>query len=231
MEFLPDGFESLKSEKKYWKMSQMKEGENRLRIVMKPIAGWVDWKENKPIRFKPECRPKQSVDPLKPVRAFWDMYVWDYAREDLFVLEVTQNTIIKCLMSLATDPDWGDFRNYDIKIKKEGTGKDTTYNVTAVPHKPIGENILRALDACPVRLEALYEGKDPWNDLVPSPHVSLFISPKEVAEIESLVKHSPDIKAKLLKWLQIDKVESIPSEYLEKTMKAIHAHLEKQGAA
>ncbi len=163
--FLPDGFESMKMEKPYWRLAQMKEGDNKLRIVTRPIAGWVDWQDNKPLRYRPEERPKSSVDPLKPFKAFWACYVWDYARESLFILEITQGGVLKALSAFGGDADWGDFTKYDIKIKKEGQGKDTKYHVTPMPHKPLSEAIEKALKSSPVRLEALYDGGDPWNDL------------------------------------------------------------------
>ena len=62
MDFLPEGFEHLKSNNSYWKMSEMKLGENRFRIVQRPIAGWIDWEGNKPLRFKPEKRPEKQID-------------------------------------------------------------------------------------------------------------------------------------------------------------------------
>jgi hypothetical protein len=163
MTFLPEGYENLKSTKNYWKLSQMKEGDNRLRIVGRPIAGWIEWKDNKPLRYKPSDKPKKPVDPLKPLRPFWDCYVWDYDREDLFILEITQSGILKALSNIAEDEDWGDFTQYDIKIKKEGNGMETRYSLTPLPHKPISEQIVDALASSPVRLEALYESGDPWD--------------------------------------------------------------------
>lgn len=166
--FLPDGYDSMKMDKPYWRLAQMKEGDNKLRIVSKPIAGWIDWQDNKPLRFRPENKPKSSVDPLKPFKPFWACYVWDYARESLFILEITQGGVLKALSAFGSDSDWGDFTKYDIKIKKEGTGKETKYHVTPMPHKPISDVIALAIKKIPVRLEALYDGGDPWNDLVAS---------------------------------------------------------------
>ncbi len=51
---LPIGFEKLRTEKPYINISKLTEGEHRYRIVGRPIAGWVDWKDKKPYRFKPE---------------------------------------------------------------------------------------------------------------------------------------------------------------------------------
>jgi hypothetical protein len=90
MNFLPEGYETLKTEKKYMRPAQLKDGENRIRIVCRPIAGWIDWKDKKPYRYRPSAKPKFSFDPKEPINAFWSLYVWDYARADLFILEVTQ---------------------------------------------------------------------------------------------------------------------------------------------
>jgi hypothetical protein len=163
MNFLPEGAEHLRTEKPYWKMSQMVEGDNKIRIVMRPIAGWIDWVDSKPVRSRPDERPSKSFDEEKPMKPFWAMYVWDYARKSLYLLEVTQAGIIKALTSFAKDEDWGDFTKYDIKIKKEGTGKETRYSVTPLPHKDLSPEIVQALKNSPVHLENLYAGGDPWN--------------------------------------------------------------------
>lgn len=210
-QFLPNGYESLKIEKSYWKVSQMKATGSRLRIVMKPIAGWLDWKDAKPYRFKPDQKPSSPFDASKPIKPFWSCYVWDYDREALFVLEFTQMSIIKSLTKIATDEDWGDFLEYDIKIAKEGNGKETRYIVTPLPHKPLSEKIVEALKRSPVRLEALYEGKDPWTDLKPS---EVDISTGEVINHSSILskEDSPQTIGALVKLLGD---EGISTDYLE----------------
>ena len=165
MSFLPDGFEKLKTSKPYWKMSEMKEGDNRLRIVIKPIAGWIDWHDKKPVRYRPENKPTKSYDAEKPVRPFWVCYVWDYVREGLFVLEISQSSILRSLTNFAQDEDWGDFTGYDLKLRKEGSGKETKWHVTPMPHKPLSDKIVKALAESPVHLENLYEGGDPWDNV------------------------------------------------------------------
>lgn len=169
MDFLPEGYESLRTEKNYLQLSKLKDGDTKLRIVMKPIAGWIDWVDKKPIRYRPNEKPRKSHNPEQPLKAFWACYVWDYSKEDLFVLEITQKTIQKTLVDLGSDPDWGDLTSFDVKIKKEGSGMETKYALTAIPHKPISEQIKQALKDNPVRLEALFEGGDPWLDLDDTP--------------------------------------------------------------
>lgn len=162
--FMPLGCESLKQEKKYLKLSQFKDGESKIRIVEQPICGWIDWADNKPFRYRPSNRPKTSFNPEKPMKPFWACHIWDYSREGLYILDITQNGVIKALMAFGNDEDWGDFTQYDLKISKEGTGKETRYGVTPLPHKGISDAVLQAVMETPVRLEALYEGKDPWQD-------------------------------------------------------------------
>lgn len=41
--------------------------------------------------------------------------------------------IFEGLLTLAKDPDYGDNRNYDVKITRKGTGRDTSY--TVIPGK------------------------------------------------------------------------------------------------
>ena len=175
MNFLPEGIELMKTERPYWKTKDMKEGDNKLRIVMRPIAGWIDWDEKKPLRFRPENKPKKPLNPEKPVKPFWVCYVWDYAREGLYVIEFTQSSILKSLQAFGSDSDWGDFTKYDLKVKKEGSGLDTSYTVTPLPHKPMSENIEKALRETPVNLEALYDGGDPWNDFEAKEEASVIV--------------------------------------------------------
>lgn len=162
MDFLPENYESAVKQRSYWKMSEMLPGDNRFRIVDRPIAGWLDWKDKRPHRFPPNQKPLKPFDPEKEIKSFWACYVWDYARKDLFILEITQATIIKALINLAKDEEWGDFTGYDLKLKKEGSGQQTKYLLSPLPPKPLAEEIKLALQAKPAYLEALYHGGDPW---------------------------------------------------------------------
>lgn len=172
MNFLPDGFDKLQTEKAYINIAKLPEGEYKFRIVQRPIGGWIDWKDKKPYRYRPSEKPSTSFDPDKPVKSFWTMYVWDYANEGLYIMEVTQMGIIKNLTDLGTNEDWGDFTKYDIKIKKEGSGKETKYSVMPVPHKEMAPKIKEAMAKKPVNLETLYKGGDPWKDLDDVSHVA-----------------------------------------------------------
>ena len=192
--YLPKGDENLKTGKAYLKLSQLKDGENKLRLVQQPIAGWIDWNEKKPVRSRPENKPKKSFDPAKPFKAFWACYVWDYSQEGLYVMEITQGGVLNDLRTFAKDEDWGDLTGYDIKITKKGSGIETKYTLTPLPHKPMPLPAAEALKYSPVRLEALYDGGDPWTDLE---HVSV-----DTGEVSKVVSIDP--KQQLLAKIQKD---------------------------
>ncbi len=196
MNCLPEGIEFLSKEKKYLKLSSLTDGDNKLRIVMRPIGGWLIWEDKKPLRFKPQDKPKAIGAEEKP-KEFWALYVWDYQREDLFILEITQGGVIKSLRGFAQDPDIGDFTKYDIKIKKTGSGMQTRYEVFPIAPKPLAKPILEALAKAPIRLEALFEGGDPWTDLAGSSYEGEIEQVQEVEELDTLHMDLEDFAATL----------------------------------
>lgn len=220
--FLPDGFEELQTSKSYINLPKLPEGEYKFRIVTRPIAGWVDWKDKKPFRFRPDSKPSAPFVEDKPVKAFWTCYVWDYSQDGLFIMEITQMGVLKGLVDLGKSEDWGDFTTYDIKIKKEGSGKETKYSVIPVPHKPMIEKIKEALKVKPVNLEALYKGGDPWKDLDDSwkeiDVVPVSIDPMEKLK-QSMLKHNMDVEH------LDDFIENISKEKKQAKMNIISAAL------
>lgn len=157
-DFLPQDYETPVMNN-YMKFQK---GENRFRILSKPIVGWLDWEDKKPIRFKMDHKPDAPIDPSKPIKHFWAMVVFNYATDSVQVLEITQKTIHKAITDLSKDKDWGSPLEYDLKVMKTGEGMDTEYSVVPVPAKPIGLAIQEAYENKPVNLNALYEGKDPF---------------------------------------------------------------------
>jgi len=175
-EFLPEGYEKAEEKEKqktethgYMKFT---EGENRFRILTKPIAGWVWWvdsygnivekgskaqKGNKPVRIDMETNmlPEQ----FENAKLFWAMQVWNYESEKAQILEITQSTIRGAIKDLIKDKDWGDPTQYDIVVERKDE-EIVNYTVRAKPHKPFdtkGKNIPK------INLEALYSGDDPYD--------------------------------------------------------------------
>lgn len=159
-DFLPPDYEAPSGSGNYMKLLQ---GENRIRILGKPILGWEGWKDKQPHRFRLEDRPIPTGFDNEMVKHFWAFVCWDYADESIKVCEITQVSIQKAIESLARDKDWGPPFGYDIKITRRGEKLETEYTVNPVPHSEITQEIKDALVARPVRLEALFDGDDPFD--------------------------------------------------------------------
>ena len=159
-EFLEAGYEVPK-EKKYFKFQ---DGENTFRIISKPIIGWLDWKEKKPLRFKMTEMPKSSIDPSKPIKHFWAMCVWNYKEQLVQVLEITQKSIQTYITTLSKNPKWGSPLGYDIVITRKGSGMETEYTCIAEPPSVLPSEIQDAIiDFGAIDLEQLFVGGDPFN--------------------------------------------------------------------
>lgn len=241
---LPFGFEKLKSIKPYINIIKLPEGEHRFRIVERPIAGWIDWKDNKPLRFRPDSKPANSVDAEKPMRPFWALHVWDYQQNGLFIMEVTQSSIRKALENYALSEDWGDLTGYDIKIKKTGSNKETKYEIIPIPPKPVSKEIKDATSSMRIRLEALYEGKDPWTDLdegavvnkrtgevVESPPAKL--TEKQVTNIVFLLEEIDDVREekKIKSMFGITELDDIPVLEYNRVVASLEQKLKGKGKA
>lgn len=157
--FLPEGYEQPKGSSNYLKLEK---GENKFRILSKPIVGWIDWKDNKPMRFRMNEKPAKPVDAKKPIKHFWAFIVWDYKTNQVKILELTQSSIQSAITSLIKDEDWGSPYSYDIKVIRTGDSMETVYQVNPVPHKALANEIVVEYNSKPCNLEALYTGEDPW---------------------------------------------------------------------
>ena len=72
----------------YFKPSETK---TKIRIMSKPITGWIERHEKTPVRTKE--KPSKNYDDNKPAKHFWAMVVWNYAREQFEIWEITQASI------------------------------------------------------------------------------------------------------------------------------------------
>jgi hypothetical protein len=161
MNWIPQNYEAPRSQSNYY--LKLQEGENRIRILSKPVLGWEDWDNKRPVRYQYENKPAKSCDPTKPVKHFWAFVVFNYNEEQIQVMHVTQATIRKALEALCRDNDWGSPYNYDIKIIKTGEGVDTEYSVNPVPHKQVDGYLISCFNERRCNLEALFDNGDPFS--------------------------------------------------------------------
>lgn len=160
MDFLPQDYETPQGGGAYMKLQQ---GENKFRILSKPIIGWLDWKDKQPHRFNIKSKPEKPFDPTKPIKHFWAMIVFDYTDKQVKILEITQNTIQKAIEHLAKDEDWGSPADYDIKVTKTGQEKATEYKVNPSPKKPLTDDVKEMAKRKPINLDALFKNGDPFS--------------------------------------------------------------------
>lgn len=157
--FLPSGYEAPKSSNFYMKFQ---EGENKFRILSRPIIGWEDWQDKKPIRFQMHEKPLKPIDIKKPIKHFWSMIVWNYNEQEIQILHLTQSTIRKSLESLCADSDWGAPYFYDLKVIKSGEGIETEYVLNPLPHKKLDPAIIERFNERRCNLDALFYNEDPF---------------------------------------------------------------------
>lgn len=158
-DFLPPDYEQPQGNSSYMKFKQ---GENRFRILSKPIVGWVDWKDKKPLRYHMKDKPDKPADPKKPIKHFWAVIVWNYAEQAVQIIEITQVSVQSAIANYAKDEEWGSPVEYDLKVTRTGQDLDTEYSVIASPKKPISDEIKKAALDKPCYLDALFDGADPW---------------------------------------------------------------------
>ena len=157
-DFLPEDYEAPEGGGNYMKL---KDGENKIRILSKPIVGWVDWEDKKAHRFQMKQKPDKPLG-KQPIKHFWAVIVWNYNDKAIQILELTQQSIQTAISNLIKDDDWGAPFDYDIKITRTGRDLDTKYSVIPGSKKPVAEDIQKAALDKPCYLEALFTGADPW---------------------------------------------------------------------
>lgn len=168
MGFLPDDYEPPRSGGAYFKPQQ---GENKIRILAKPVLGNVAWTSQDgkrvPIR-KPlgEIFDTAKID--EAPKHFWALPIYDYADKTVKVWEITQATIREHLEKLNSDKDWGDPTQYGLKVTKEGEKMDTKYNVIPAPKSELPKEIKEQWEDTPVDLTALFRNEDPFTPNSPA---------------------------------------------------------------
>ena len=65
----------------------------------------------------------------------WGNVVWNYTEDKAQAYSYTK-TIVNRVKELEEDEDWGDVREYDVKVSRKGSTKeDTEYSLTPNPSK------------------------------------------------------------------------------------------------
>jgi len=161
---MPKGYEMPKSNSHYLKLQ---DGDNLVRILAKPIMGWLDWSEDGDGKRSPVRTPFTDQKPApikadKPVKHFWAFPVWDYKDKAVKIWEITQASIQEVIYNLDSDESWGDPTGYDLKINRTGEKLETKYSVIARPPKPLAKEIIAEFKEVNPDLNELFSNGDPF---------------------------------------------------------------------
>lgn len=117
---------------------RLQNGANQLRIVGKPSLIEIHWEKAIDGSSKKVICTGASCPICKAghaPQARYQVKVIDRTDGKIKVLEGGP-TIFNAIKAYAMDPDYGDPTKYDVKIKKDGQGRETRYTVVPAP-KPI----------------------------------------------------------------------------------------------
>lgn len=116
---------------------KLQPGVNTMRLLGLPFETEVHWEETNDGSKKrivcsgmgcPICKAGHV-----PQKKF-QVLVIDRSDAKIKILE-GGSSIFRQIKDYAMDPDYGDPTKYDVKIKKEGSGRETKYSIMASPNK------------------------------------------------------------------------------------------------
>jgi hypothetical protein len=137
-------------------------GENSVRILDRPVFGWEWWIDKKPQRFPYNEKPVAPVDADQP-KFLMKLKIWDYADSTIKIWEVTSITIQRAIQNLSDNKNWGDPREFDLTIKKSGSGLDTKYSILPNPKAPLSSKIQELSKTSTINLNDFYNTKKKSN--------------------------------------------------------------------
>jgi len=161
MSFLPNDYK-IPTTSDYMKFAQ---GKNKFRIIGSAIIGneyWTQTPEGKrPVRKRVDENIPVGELGEEGLKHFWAFPVYNHNAGKIQILEVTQKGIMGSIKALIDDEDWGDPKQYDIVVTREGEGFDTMYSVMPSPQKPLSKEIQKQIDNTEIDMESFYDGGHP----------------------------------------------------------------------
>jgi hypothetical protein len=124
--------------------------------------------KQRPIRSeeRPTSIPENATEGFGGEKPKWVLTLclmcWDYQTESFKLLEFHQTTILTEIKDLLGDENWGDFREYDISVKRMEKDGKVSYKLTPLPKKPQPKEMVAMLKQTPYRMENLYDGGHPF---------------------------------------------------------------------
>ena len=161
--FLPEDYELPKSN--WGRYTKFENGVTRLRILSSCLVGWEYFDIDKKVhRSKTKFEETPRIEKWKYQKEFWAFVVYNRNTEQIEICQITQKGLKEAILTLCRDEDYGDPKNrYDLKITKSGEKLETSYQVNPGLPSATEKEILEEFEKTNIVLEALFEGKNPFD--------------------------------------------------------------------
>jgi len=130
----------VKSGSNYMKLEQ---GNNVVRIITQPYVFTVCWikdPQGVPRKVRSACLPTcPLVKRGDKLQKRWYVGAINRRSGKAEILEISSQ-IVSALKDLASDPDWGNPKGYDVDIRRGAPGSQPLYRVIAKPAKPLTDD-------------------------------------------------------------------------------------------
>lgn len=156
----------------YFNPSKLQDGQSARFRVVSPAAvtGFEVWTEdNRPLRFRERpsaeklpSNVRRNKSGAPDIKQFLATLVFSYEDDTFKLAMFTQKSILQGIAQYARDEDYGHPNRYDMVLTRTGTGMETKYALTPKPPKDIDAAIIERLDSFHCRLEAIFDGEDPF---------------------------------------------------------------------
>jgi hypothetical protein len=155
---LPEDYQVPQSKSNFYKFVK---GENKFRIVSKPVIGYQHWVEEGKTK---RCIRSKEVTGAKDEKHFWAFIVYNYEENALQLLELTQKGIMNAIQTIIKKENKGDVFKYDFYVDKKGEKMDTEYVVSNSDNDTKENEVIKeAVDKATILdLSLLFEGGDPF---------------------------------------------------------------------
>lgn len=144
----------------------------RIRFMTDFVVGRSVWtNENTVYRVtETESIPVEKIGNNKitgkpnAIKQFIAAICYNYDSGEFEIFETDKGSIISKLWDYSQDPDYGDSKNYDIKIGKTGSGLTTKYSVVAAPPKEVEKEIADSFAGQNFDLSTLFTKNDDFGN-------------------------------------------------------------------
>jgi len=118
--------------------AKLEKGENRFRILTKPVFGYIYWNESTPVRVQSPT----DVPTGEKAKHFWHLPVW--MDDEVKYMEIDKATVLKDLAALDTNKEWGNLLEYDVIVTRSGEMMETKYNTNPCKPTKLAADVVKA---------------------------------------------------------------------------------------